>query len=63
MTTNKNENGGSDMDNIMEQEDAEEGHFCWEESDKDKIEILKEAGKDDGKEKWHQVDNASKRKA
>jgi hypothetical protein len=59
MTTNKNENGGSDMDSIMVQEDAEEGHFCWDESNDKVIETSKEAGKDDGKEKWHQVDTAS----
>eukprot|EP00957_Ditylum_brightwellii_P149212 11363261-Ditylum_brightwellii.AAC.1 len=47
----------------MAQEDAEEGHFCWDESDEEEIETLKEAGKDDGTEKWHQVDTASKRKA
>eukprot|EP00957_Ditylum_brightwellii_P181235 13805337-Ditylum_brightwellii.AAC.1 len=62
MTMNKNENGGSGTDSIMAQEDAEEGHFCWEESAEEEIDILKEAGKDDGKEQWHQVDSASKRK-
>eukprot|EP00957_Ditylum_brightwellii_P008808 668351-Ditylum_brightwellii.AAC.1 len=63
MTTNKNESGGSDMDSIIAQEDAEEGHFCWKESNEEEIEILKEAGKEDGAGKWHQVDNASIRKA
>eukprot|EP00957_Ditylum_brightwellii_P043256 3278149-Ditylum_brightwellii.AAC.1 len=47
----------------MAQEDAEEGHFCWDESNKEVIETVKEAGKDNGKEKWHKVDTASKRKA
>ena len=63
MTTNKKENGGSKTDSIMAQEDAEEGHFCWDKSNKEVIETVKEAGKDDGKEKWHKVDTASKRKA
>eukprot|EP00957_Ditylum_brightwellii_P137057 10450409-Ditylum_brightwellii.AAC.1 len=47
----------------MAQEDAEEGHFCWDESNDKVIETVKEAGKDDGKEKWHKVDTTSKRKA
>eukprot|EP00957_Ditylum_brightwellii_P013449 1015165-Ditylum_brightwellii.AAC.1 len=38
MTTNKNKNGGSKTDSIMAQEDAEEGHFCWDERDKEVIE-------------------------
>ena len=63
MTRNKNKNGGTKTDSIMAQEDAEEGHFCWDESNNDVIETIKEAGKDDGKEKWHKVDTASKRKA
>eukprot|EP00957_Ditylum_brightwellii_P062817 4766517-Ditylum_brightwellii.AAC.1 len=46
----------------MAQEDAEEGNFYWDKSDDDVIETIKEAGKDDGKEKWHKVDTASKRK-
>eukprot|EP00957_Ditylum_brightwellii_P168532 12828506-Ditylum_brightwellii.AAC.1 len=63
MTTNKNENGGSDTDNIMAQKETEEGHFCWDKSDNKVIETLKEAEKDNGKETWHQVDTASKGKA
>eukprot|EP00957_Ditylum_brightwellii_P115696 8824707-Ditylum_brightwellii.AAC.1 len=47
----------------MAQEDAEEGHFCWDKSSKDVVETKKEAGKDERKEKWHKVDTASKRKA
>eukprot|EP00957_Ditylum_brightwellii_P099142 7551335-Ditylum_brightwellii.AAC.1 len=47
----------------MAQEDAEEGHFCWDKSDKEVIETVKEARKDNGKEKWHKVDTASKIKA
>eukprot|EP00957_Ditylum_brightwellii_P047016 3569976-Ditylum_brightwellii.AAC.1 len=47
----------------MAQEEAEEGHFCWDESNDDVTETLKEAEKEDGKEKWHQVETASKKKA
>eukprot|EP00957_Ditylum_brightwellii_P151774 11557679-Ditylum_brightwellii.AAC.1 len=50
MTTNKNENGGSETDSIMAQEDTEERHFCWDESNEELIETVKEAGKDNGKE-------------
>eukprot|EP00957_Ditylum_brightwellii_P027069 2046754-Ditylum_brightwellii.AAC.1 len=63
MTMNKNEKGGSETDSIMAQEDSEEGHFCWEESDNKVTETVKEARKDNRKEKWHKVDTASKRKA
>eukprot|EP00957_Ditylum_brightwellii_P024431 1844661-Ditylum_brightwellii.AAC.1 len=63
MTTNKNKNGGFDVDSIMAQEEAQEVHFCWDKSNNKVIETLKEAEKDDGKEKWHQVETASKRKA
>eukprot|EP00957_Ditylum_brightwellii_P110873 8456747-Ditylum_brightwellii.AAC.1 len=63
MTTNKKENGGSETDSIMAQEDAEEGHFCWDKSNEEVVGTEKMAGKDDGKEKWHKVDTASKRKA
>eukprot|EP00957_Ditylum_brightwellii_P039674 3001377-Ditylum_brightwellii.AAC.1 len=63
MTTNKNKNGGSNTDSIMAQEEAEQGHFCWDKSDNEVIETLKEAEKDDGKEKLHQVETTSKRKA
>eukprot|EP00957_Ditylum_brightwellii_P103442 7882354-Ditylum_brightwellii.AAC.1 len=47
----------------MAQEDAEEGHYCWDKSNKEVIETVKEAGKDNRKGKWHKVDTASKRKA
>eukprot|EP00957_Ditylum_brightwellii_P040207 3042055-Ditylum_brightwellii.AAC.1 len=47
----------------MAQEDAEEGHFCWDESGEDVVETEKEAEKEDGKEKWQKVDTTSKRKA
>eukprot|EP00957_Ditylum_brightwellii_P010665 807761-Ditylum_brightwellii.AAC.1 len=50
MTTNKNKNGGSETDSIMAQEDTEEGHFCWDKSNKEVIETVKEARKDNGKE-------------
>eukprot|EP00957_Ditylum_brightwellii_P003995 304140-Ditylum_brightwellii.AAC.1 len=62
MTTNKNVNGGSDMDSIMAQEEAEEGYFCWDKSNNEVIETLKEAEKDNGKERWHQKEITSKRK-
>eukprot|EP00957_Ditylum_brightwellii_P028171 2127529-Ditylum_brightwellii.AAC.1 len=61
MTTNKNENCGSITDSIMVQEEAEVGHFCWDSSDKDETEAMKVV--EDGKEKWHQVEIAIKRKA
>eukprot|EP00957_Ditylum_brightwellii_P071297 5419628-Ditylum_brightwellii.AAC.1 len=51
------------MDSIMAQEDAEEGHFYWDESNEEVIETVKEARRDDGKEKWHKVDTVNKRKA
>eukprot|EP00957_Ditylum_brightwellii_P062464 4740884-Ditylum_brightwellii.AAC.1 len=63
LTTNKNKNGGPKTDSIMAQEDTEEGHFCWDKSDEEVIETVKEAGKDNGKEKWHKVATASKRNA
>eukprot|EP00957_Ditylum_brightwellii_P083696 6361802-Ditylum_brightwellii.AAC.1 len=44
----------------MAQEDAEEGHFCWDESNEEVVWTEKEAEKEDGKEKWHKVDTASK---
>ena len=63
ITMNKNENGGSDTDSIMAQEDAEEGHFCWDKSKEEVVGKEKEAEKEDGKGKWQKVDTASKRKA
>eukprot|EP00957_Ditylum_brightwellii_P039428 2983333-Ditylum_brightwellii.AAC.1 len=63
MTTNKNENGGSDMDSIMAQEEAAVGHFCWDNSDDDETESMNGVEKEDGKEKLHQVKTANKRKA
>eukprot|EP00957_Ditylum_brightwellii_P097960 7461272-Ditylum_brightwellii.AAC.1 len=63
MTTNKNKNGGSDTDSIMVQEEVEVGHLCWDNSDEDEIESMNGVEKEDGKEKWHQVEIASKRKA
>eukprot|EP00957_Ditylum_brightwellii_P141058 10746250-Ditylum_brightwellii.AAC.1 len=47
----------------MAQKDAEEGHFCWDESDEDVVETEKDAEKEDGKEKWQKVDTTSKRNA
>eukprot|EP00957_Ditylum_brightwellii_P175562 13367110-Ditylum_brightwellii.AAC.1 len=63
MTTNKSKNGGSDTDSIMAQEEAEVGHFCWDDSNKDETETMNEVEKEDEKEKWHQAETASKRKA
>eukprot|EP00957_Ditylum_brightwellii_P078577 5974131-Ditylum_brightwellii.AAC.1 len=62
MITNKNENGDSDTDSIMVQEEAKVGHFCWDNSDKDETEAMNKVEKEDGKEKCHQVETASKRK-
>eukprot|EP00957_Ditylum_brightwellii_P152375 11599970-Ditylum_brightwellii.AAC.1 len=62
MTTNKNKNGGSDMDSIMAQEEAEVDHFCWDGSNNDEVELMKGVKKEEGKEKWNQEETASKRK-
>eukprot|EP00957_Ditylum_brightwellii_P029748 2249876-Ditylum_brightwellii.AAC.1 len=56
MTVNKNKNGGSNMDSIMAQEEAEVGHFWWDNSNEDETEAMKEAEKEDEKNgtKWKQ---------
>eukprot|EP00957_Ditylum_brightwellii_P180256 13731541-Ditylum_brightwellii.AAC.1 len=63
MTTNKSKIGGSNTDSIMEQGKAGVGYFCWDNSNKDETESMNIVEKEDGKEKWHQVETASKRKA
>eukprot|EP00957_Ditylum_brightwellii_P195143 14868879-Ditylum_brightwellii.AAC.1 len=62
MTTNKNENVGSKTDSIMAQKEAEVDHFCWEDSNDDKVELMKRVEKEEEKEKWNQEEKAGKRK-
>eukprot|EP00957_Ditylum_brightwellii_P029851 2258261-Ditylum_brightwellii.AAC.1 len=62
MTTNKNKNGGSNTDSIMAQEEAEVDHFCWDDSNNDKVELMKGVKKEEGKEKWNQEETADKGK-
>eukprot|EP00957_Ditylum_brightwellii_P143143 10906361-Ditylum_brightwellii.AAC.1 len=62
ITTNKNENGGSDTDSIMAQEEAEVDHFCWDNSNNDEVELMKGVEKEERKEKWNQEEAADKRK-
>eukprot|EP00957_Ditylum_brightwellii_P195748 14913701-Ditylum_brightwellii.AAC.1 len=47
----------------MAQEEAEVGHFCWDNSNNDKIELMNGVEKEEGKEKWNQEETAGKRKA
>ena len=58
---NKNKNGGSNTDSIMAQEEAEVDHFCWDDSNDDKIELMKGVKKEEGKEQWNQKETAGKR--
>eukprot|EP00957_Ditylum_brightwellii_P127063 9686888-Ditylum_brightwellii.AAC.1 len=61
-TTKENENGGSKTDSIMAQEEAEANHFCWDDSDDDKVELIKGIKKEEEQGKWNQEEKASKRK-
>eukprot|EP00957_Ditylum_brightwellii_P098964 7538924-Ditylum_brightwellii.AAC.1 len=62
MKRNKNKNGGSNTDSIMVQEEAEVDHFFWDDSNNDKVELMKGVEKEEGKEKWNQEETAGKRK-
>eukprot|EP00957_Ditylum_brightwellii_P143211 10911973-Ditylum_brightwellii.AAC.1 len=46
----------------MAQEETEVGHFCWDNSNDDKIELMNGVEKEEGKEKWNQEETAGKRK-
>eukprot|EP00957_Ditylum_brightwellii_P200708 15300234-Ditylum_brightwellii.AAC.1 len=46
----------------MVQEEAEVDHFCWDDSDDNKVELMKGVEKEEGKEKWNQEEKAGKRK-
>eukprot|EP00957_Ditylum_brightwellii_P115081 8776795-Ditylum_brightwellii.AAC.1 len=46
----------------MAQEEAEADHFCWDESDDDKVELMKGVEKEEEQENWTQEKKASKRK-
>ena len=52
MTTNKNKNGGSKMDSIMVQEEAEVDHFCWDEGNDDEVELMQGVKKGEEQGKW-----------
>eukprot|EP00957_Ditylum_brightwellii_P172587 13138712-Ditylum_brightwellii.AAC.1 len=62
MAMDKNENGGSNTNSIMAQEEAEVDHFCWDDSNNDKVELMKGVKKEEGKEKWNQEEKRGKRK-
>eukprot|EP00957_Ditylum_brightwellii_P025712 1945640-Ditylum_brightwellii.AAC.1 len=59
---NKNENGGSEMDSIIAQEEAEADHICWDDSDDNEVEFMKGVIKEEEQEKWNQEEKAGKRK-
>ena len=44
------QNGDSYTDSIMAQEETEVGHFCWDNSNDDKIELMNGVEKEEGKE-------------
>eukprot|EP00957_Ditylum_brightwellii_P027121 2049819-Ditylum_brightwellii.AAC.1 len=46
----------------MAQEEAEADHFCWDDSDDDKVELMKGIEKEEEQGKWTQEKKASKRK-
>eukprot|EP00957_Ditylum_brightwellii_P047638 3618978-Ditylum_brightwellii.AAC.1 len=46
----------------MAQEEAEADHFCWDDSDDDKVELMKGIEKEEEQEKWNQEEKAGKRK-
>eukprot|EP00957_Ditylum_brightwellii_P170171 12953940-Ditylum_brightwellii.AAC.2 len=62
MTMNKNKNGGSNMNSIIAQEEAEVDHFCWGNSKDHKVELMKGVKKEEGKEKWNQEEKSRQEK-
>eukprot|EP00957_Ditylum_brightwellii_P187817 14300687-Ditylum_brightwellii.AAC.1 len=61
-TTEENENGGSETDSIMAQEEVEVDHLCWDESIDDEVELMKGVKKEEEQGKWSQEEKAGKRK-
>eukprot|EP00957_Ditylum_brightwellii_P163730 12465110-Ditylum_brightwellii.AAC.1 len=59
---NKNKNGGSKTDSIMAQEEEEVDHFCWDESNDNKVELMKGVKKEEEQGKWSQEEKTDKRK-
>eukprot|EP00957_Ditylum_brightwellii_P177224 13500618-Ditylum_brightwellii.AAC.1 len=61
-TTDENKNGGLNTDSIMAQEEVEANFFCWDNSNNDKEELMKEVEQEAEQAKQNQDEKSSKRK-